>query len=355
MKRNDLKAGGGAVELDKPVCSPTSGNPANIQAVAKAAKVSKTTVSHVLSGHRPVSHATRRNVLRVMDELGFQPNYFAQALNANRSLAVALIVQDLTNPYYPLLGRGLELAMGEAGYVVMLFDGAARPDAADAAVKVAIQRRVDGIVLAAAGAARAASTLRRAGVAVVAVGSGPALAEVDWVSANDERIAHDAVMHLANAGHRSIATITGPTDRNPGAARFRGYCQAIASLGIAADESLVVEGDWTRESGAIAMTSLLNRLRRPMAVFCANDVMAIGALDTVLGRALRAPEDVAVVGVDDIDAASLVRPSLTTVRIPSLEIGRTAGTLLLDRLSEGAAAPARHILIQHSLVVRQSA
>jgi LacI family transcriptional regulator len=329
--------------------------PATIQVVAKAAKVSKTTVSHVLSGKRPVSQATRRNVLRVMEELDFQPNYFARALNANRSLAVALIVQDLTNPYYPLLGRGLELAMGGAGYVVMLFDGAARPEAAEAAVKVAVQRRVDGVVIAAPGVDHSASTLRRAGVAVVAVGAGPALAEVDWVSANDEQIAHDAVTYLAHAGRRAIATITGPMDGNPGAPRFRGYRQALAGLGIAEDERLIVEGDWTREGGAAAMAALLERPRRPTAVFCANDVMAIGALDTVFSRRLKAPEDIALVGVDDIDAAALVRPSLTTVRIPSLEIGRTAGALLLDRLSQGAAAPSRHILIPHSLVIRQSA
>jgi LacI family transcriptional regulator len=348
---NDFQAKVGTLEGHKPVGVRDA---ATIQAVAKVAKVSKTTVSHVLSGKRPVSDATRRNVLRVMEELGFQPNYFAQALNANRSLAVALIVQDLTNPYYPLLGRGLELAMGEAGYVVMLFDGAARPDAAEAAVKIAIQRRVDGVVLAAAGVDRAASTLRRAGVAVVAVGSGPALEEVDWVSADDERIAHDAVTHLIQAGHRSIATIMGPADGSPGAPRFRGFRQAMADLGVPEDESLIVEGDWTRESGAIAMATLLGRPRRPTAVFCANDMMAIGALDTVLGRGLKAPEDIALVGVDDIDAAALVRPSLTTVRIPSLEIGRMAGALLLDRLSQGAAAPSRHILIQHSLVIRQS-
>jgi LacI family transcriptional regulator len=326
-----------------------------IEAVARAAKVSKTTVSHVLSGKRPVSQATRHNVLRVMEELGFQPNYFAQALNANRSLAVALIVQDLTNPYYPLLGRGLQLAMGDAGYVVMLFDGAARPGAAEAAVKIAVQRRVDGVVLAEASAERAASALRRAGIPMVAVGSGRALAEVDWVSADDERIAYDAVTHLVQAGHRDIGTITGPIDGNPGAPRLRGYRQAMADFSIAEDKSLIAPGDWTRGGGAAAMAALLDAPRPPSAVFCANDVMAIGALDTALGRRFRVPEDIALVGVDDIDSAALVRPSLTTVRLPSLEIGRTAGTLLIDRLAQGAAAPSRHILIQHSLILRQSA
>jgi DNA-binding LacI/PurR family transcriptional regulator len=328
---------------------------ATITAVAEAAKVSKTTVSHVLSGKRPVSQATRRNVLRVMEELGFQPNYFAQALIANRSLAVALIVQDLTNPYYPLLGRGLQRAIGQAGYVVMLFDGAAQPDVAEAAVKTAVQRRVDGVVIATAGAERAAPTLKRAGIAAVAIGSGEAVEELDWVSADDERIAYDAVTHLLNSGHRRVATITGPTDANPGAARLRGYLRAMADQGEPEDPSLIVSGGWTRDGGSAAMSALLDLPDRPKAVFCANDVMAIGALDAAFARRLQAPDDLAVVGVDDIEAAALLRPSLTTIRIPALEIGRTAGTLLLDRLAEGGAAPSRHILVQHRLIVRQSA
>lgn len=328
--------------------------PPTIDAVAKAAGVSKTTVSHVISGKRPVSQATRHNVLKVMAELGFQPNYFAQALNADRSFAVALIVQDLTNPYYPLLGRGLERAMGEAGYVVMLFDGAAQPGATNVAVRTALQRRVDGIVLAATPSEPAVAELRRAGVAVVAVGTDPALAELDWVSADDERIAADAVAHLLRIGHRHVATIAGPADADQGGRRLRGYHQALSAAGIASDAGLVAAGDWTRESGADAMASLLDRSPRPTAVFCANDLMAIGALDAALARGLAVPDDLAIIGVDDIEAAGLVRPGLSTIRIPSLEIGRTAGTLLLDRLARGNAAPAHHILIQHSLVIRQS-
>ena len=328
---------------------------ATIAAVAEAARVSKTTVSHVLSGKRPVALATRRNVLRVMEELDFQPNYFAQALIANRSHAVALIVQDLTNPYYPLLGRGLQLAIGQAGYVVMLFDGAAYPGALEAAVKTAVQRRVDGVVIATAGVERAASTLQRAGIATIAVGSGPTVADLDWVSADDERIAYDAVAHLLKSGRRRIAAITGPTDGNPGLARLRGYRAAMAEEGVAVDERLVVDGGWTRDGGAAAMRAVLEESDPPTAVFCANDVMAIGALDAAFGLGLKVPDDVAIAGVDDIDAAALLRPSLTTVRLPTLEIGRTAGALLLDRLAQGVAAPARHILVQHSLMVRQSA
>jgi LacI family transcriptional regulator len=327
---------------------------ATIKAVAKAANVSKTTVSHVLSGKRPVAAETRRIVIRIMDELGFQPNYFARALSANRSLAVSLIVQDLTNPFYPMLGRGLQQKIAEAGYILMLFDGAADPQATKSAVKTSIQRRVDGVVLAAPNARSAALALEKAGIPAVVVGATRTPRGLDWVSANDEQIAYDAVSHLLRAGHRRIATITGDLDGNPGLARLEGYRRALAEFGIGEEPSLIVEGFWSREGAATAAMALLRRRRRPGAVFCANDVMAIGALDAAHALAIGTPEDLAIVGVDDIEAASLVRPSLTTVRIPTLEIGRAAGTLLLERLANGRTTRPRHMRVAHELIVRQS-
>jgi LacI family transcriptional regulator len=163
------------------------------------------------------------------------------------------------------------------------------------------------------------------------------------------------VTHLLMSGRRRVAAITGPTDANPGATRLRGYLRAMADQGEPEDRKMIVAGDWTRDGGSAAMSALLDLPDRPTAVFCANDVMAIGALDAAFGRRLKVPDDLAVVGVDDIEAAALLRPSLTTIRIPALEIGRTAGTLLLDRLAQGAAAPSRHILVQHRLIVRESA
>jgi LacI family transcriptional regulator len=327
---------------------------ATIKAVAKAANVSKTTVSHVLSGKRPVAAETRRIVIRVMDELGFQPNYFARALSANRSLAVSLIVQDLTNPFYPMLGRGLQQKIAEAGYILMLFDGAADPRATKSAVKTSIQRRVDGVVLAAPNAHSAAPALEKARIPAVVVGATRTPRGLDWVSANDEQIAYDAVSHLLRAGHRRIATITGDLDGNPGHARLEGYRRALAEFRVREEPSLIVEGFWSREGAATAAMNLLQRRRRPSAVFCANDVMAIGALDAAHALTLRTPEDLAIVGVDDIEAASLVRPSLTTVRIPTLEIGRAAGRLLLERLADGPGARPRHMRVAHELIVRQS-
>lgn len=327
-----------------------------IQAVAAAAGVSKTTVSHVLSGNRPVSAATRRRVEKVMEDLGFTPNFFAQALNHNRSNSIALIAQDITNPFYPALARGLQAAVSAQNQVVMLFDaGAAQDGLTHAFVTDTIQRRADGVVVAVSDVDDDITRLLTADIPVVAVGSGASSLPIDWVTADDERIAADAVMHLHLLGHRRIATITGPLAFTPGKPRHVGYVRAMQDLELPIDPALIQHGEWTRESGFQAMRRLLAVRERPSAVFCANDLMAIGALDAAHQAGLSVPDDIAIVGVDDIDAASLVRPALTTVSIPAEEIGRAAGELLLHRIAEGVTSTHRHVLVQHKLIIRESA
>ncbi|MFC0682194.1 LacI family DNA-binding transcriptional regulator [Lysobacter korlensis] len=329
--------------------------PATIQAVARAAGVSKTTVSHVISGNRPVSTTTRRRVERVMDELGFRPNFFAQALTKNRSKTIALIAQDITNPFYPALARGLQGAAATEQHVVMLFDAGAGERLTHAFLEEAVQRRVDGVVLAVALVDGDLRQLTDAGIPVVAVGSGLSDVLTDWVSADDRQIAVDAVRYLTSRGHSRLATITGPPAAEPGAGRLEGFERALANAGRTPDPRLIVAGDWTRDGGARAMRQLLELPDRPSAVFCANDLMAIGAVDAARSAGLDVPRDVAVVGVDDIDASSLVSPALTTVRIPAQAIGRAAGELLLDRIAGRAGPAVRHVLVRHSLIQRDSA
>ena len=327
----------------------------NIQAVANAAGVSKTTVSHVLSGKRPVSSSTRKHVEKVMAEMGFQPNFFAQALNHNRSNTIGLIVQDITNPFYPALARGLQTSVSDQQQVVMLFDAGAGGRLTHTLISEAIKRRVDGLVVAVSNVDDDLVQLAKAAIPVVAVGSGTSNLPIDWVTADDERIASDAVMYLHLAGHTHIATITGPLQSAPGKPRLLGYQRAMADLGLLTGGADVVMSDWTRAGGFASMQAILRTRIRPSAVFCANDLMAIGAMEAALLANVRIPEDVAIVGVDDIDAAGLLRPSLTTVRVPAEEIGRAVGELLLHRIAEGITSSHRHILVQHKLISRDSA
>jgi DNA-binding LacI/PurR family transcriptional regulator len=317
--------------------------------------VSKTTVSHVISGNRPVSESTRRKVERVMDDLGFRPNFFAQALNSKKSNTIALIAQDITNPFYPALARGLQTSVASADHVVMLFDAGAGHSLTRSFVDDVIQRRIDGVVVAVSNVEEELVELQQAGIAVVAIGSGLSGLPIDWVSADDERIGIDATRYLYRAGHRRIATISGPPEAEPGTGRLAGYIKTMTEVGFGVDPRLCAVADWTREGGAIAFRKLLDQAEPPTAVFCANDLMAIGVLDAAAEAGLRVPGDLAVIGVDDIDAASLVRPGLTTIRVPALEIGQAAGDLLLHRIAEVDESARRHITVQHTLITRESA
>jgi DNA-binding LacI/PurR family transcriptional regulator len=290
-----------------------------------------------------------------MADLGFEPNFFAQAMQSKRSNSIALIVQDLTNPYYPALARGLQEAMADENHVVMLFDARAGKNLTEVFVKEMIQRRVDGVVAAATLTPTELGRLERADISVVAVGSGVNGDEVDWVSADDEAIAEEATTYLHTQGYQRIAIIRGPVDSEPGGARFRGWTRALQRAGLEPAPGFVATADWTTKGGSLAAEEMLSAGEKPDAIFCANDQMAIGALNALLARSVRVPEDIAVVGVDDIDAAALVRPALTTVRVPAEEIGRAAGDLLIHRITNGTATPHRHILVQHSLIPRDSA
>jgi DNA-binding LacI/PurR family transcriptional regulator len=326
-----------------------------IETVAAAAGVSKTTVSHVLSGRRPVAPATRARVERVIAELGFRPSAVARSLSNARSHTVALLVPDVTNPFYPALARGLQEAVRDAGYLALLGDAGGSAEQERAFVEEAVSRRVDGLVLSTfqLEAADLAPALT-AGITVVAIGPQLGEAQADVVSADDARIAVDAVAHLVQRGHRRIATVTGPADVEPGRGRLQGFHDGVRSHGLPTDAELVRDGGFTREGGHAATAALLALDEPPTAIFCANDLMAIGALDALRGAGLRVPTDVAVIGVDDIDAAALVTPALSTVRVPAQEIGHAAGQLLLSRL-DGTVPPARQtVLVAHELIARDS-
>jgi DNA-binding LacI/PurR family transcriptional regulator len=333
------------------VPQPPSSPLPTIDSVAAAAGVSKTTVSHVLSGNRPVARATAAKVRRVIAELGYRPNPIGQSLKSARSQTIGLVVPDVTNPFYPALARGLQEALVGSRYLLLLADTGGDPEAERAFIAEALQRRVDALVVSAYGLAdEELDALADGAVPVVAVGAELADSRLDCVTADDERVAADAVAHLRARGHERIATIAGPEGSAVADRRLRGFAQALGG----STDAPVVHGGFTREGGRAAMEELLADDAPPTAVFCANDLMAIGALDAARAAGRAVPEDLALVGVDDIEAAELVVPALTTIRIPSREIGRVAGELLLARIQAERSRAARTILVGHELVVRDS-
>jgi LacI family transcriptional regulator len=323
-----------------------------IAEVAELAGVSRTTVSHVLSGNRPVAATTRERVERTIDELGFRPNGLARSLRIQRSDTIALIIPDITNPYYPVLARGLDDAMSGRYRTYICNTDAVRDRELEFVADVS-DRHVDGMVIVPfqIGAADLGHFLDL-GMPIVCLGDRVEDPRVDVVLTDDEHGALEAARHLIRRGHTRVGMIRGAegTDLQ----RFTGYRRGLDTAGIPFDPALTAIGDWTRPGGSQAMRALLALPAPPTAVFSANDLMAIGAMDAARKAALSMPGDLAVVGYDDIEAAALVSPPLTTVVNPAYEAGRVAGRLLAERMTGGYSGERREVVLHSRLVERGS-
>jgi LacI family transcriptional regulator len=325
-----------------------------ISDVARHARVSKTTVSHVLSGKRPVSATTRDRVERSIDALGYRPDGLARSLRTRRTHMVALIVPDLTNPYYPSLARGLEAGIEPDGYRAFICSSDGDPDRERAYLREVCDRGVDGIVLDSFHLTVDDLHVATGGrLPLVWIGGAPMEHPgVDSVRSDDDAGAYEATKHLIDRGHRRIALIDGPP--GSGTARRDGYRRALADAGLAVYPEPSPRTDWTREGGRAIVAELLALDPPPTAIFCSNDLTAIGALDAVRDARIAIPDELAIVGFDDIEAAALVTPALSTVVNPAIDIGRTAAAMLTERMTGGYAGPARTVTLPSPLIVRGS-
>ena len=324
--------------------------------VADRAGVSVTTVSHVLSSRRPVSAATRERVRQAIEELGYRPNELARSMRTQRTSTIGLVIPDITNPFYTSVARGLQDILAPAAYYGIVCNTDAEPAVERAVVEQLVTRRVDGIAF--AGYYEHDKDIQpaiAAGIPVVLLGARTPGPGYDAVCSDDHGGGRQAAEYLIERGYRRIAFITGPAGEGPPAERVAGYRGALAAAKIAADPELVVRVAIGREGGAEAMARLLDRTDPPDAVICTNDIVAIGALDTARQRGLRIPRDVAILGFDDIEAAALISPALTTMANPAREIGQAVGRLLLQRLDEPEPTPPQAIVFACRLTRRDSA
>ena len=322
--------------------------------VARHAGVSKTTVSHVLSRKRPVSVVTRARVEEAIRELGYRPDGVARSLRTRTTHTVALIIPDITNPYYPAVARGLEDGLGGSTYRSFICNTDRHPEREVEFLEDVCDRGVDGIVLDSftLSGERLAELVPR-GVPLVRIGTtvidDPGF---DTVHADDEQGAFDATRHLIRRPSRRVAMVQGPP--GAGGRRNEGFLRALRSEGVAGP-ALVLPGEWTRAGGAAAMRRLLDLPDPPQAVFCANDLMAFGVLDAAREAGLAIPGDLAVAGFDDIEAAAMTHPPLTTVSNPAYETGLLAGALLKERMRGDYLGTPRTVTLPCRLIRRATA
>lgn len=324
-----------------------------IRDVARAAGVGQATVSRVLNNSGYVKPETRQRVVEAASALGFVPSSLARGLVRHATDTVGLIIPDITNPFFPAVTRGMEDAASEAGYTVFLCNTDNDPAMEALDVRRFRERRVDGIIFVGTTDRRElVESLLAEGVPVVLTDRGVSDLDVDSVLVDNAAGALAACRHLIDLGHRRIAHVAGAPHTRTGQDRWNGYRRALESAGMVYEEALVRCGDYTLGSGYRIGKELLNMGSRPTAVFAANDLMAFGVLQAAAEAGLSVPDDLSLVGFDDVQMASMVQPGLTTVRQPAYEMGRLAMTMLLERIAGDAPGGGRCHLYQPELVVR---
>jgi LacI family repressor for deo operon, udp, cdd, tsx, nupC, and nupG len=326
----------------------------NIYEVAKRAGVSTATVSRVLSRPSVVAPGTRRKVLQAVERLGYAPNSAAKNLRTLRSGKLLVTVPDISNPFFSLILQGIEEAAHRAGYAVLLGDTQHNKKREERYALMLKRKEADGLIFLGHRLPReAASLVRAASPRCAPVVNGcefsPRLG-VPSVHIDNAKAAYEALDHLYSLGHRRIGAITGPLVSPLSRDRLRG-ATSRAKAADAIPDLVVLHGDFSIESGVAAAEQLLSKKNPPTAVFCFNDEMAMGVVETARQRGLRVPEDLSVVGFDDIRFARYMDPPLTTIAQPMREIGEGTVRLLLDILRGNAIAPVS-VTLPHKLVIR---
>jgi LacI family transcriptional regulator len=323
--------------------------------VARLAGVSTTTVSHVLNGTRHVNDDTRARVLSVVGQLNYQPSSVARAMVRQETKTIALIVPDNLHPFFSELAYSVEAYAFAAGYNVMLCQSERNPDKERAYLDMLVSKRVDGVLHMTTDHQDPRLEPLLAHNIPVATFDREYSDEnlrIDCVRIENERGAYLATQHLLALGHRRLACIWVPGGKSH--ARLTGFMAALQEKGIAPDPQLLCQGDWSLESGWRAAEQLLESPEPPTAIFASNDNMAIGAMACIHEHGLRVPDQVSVVGFDDITLARFSSPLLTTYATPINEVGERLCRLLFDRI-DGLLPPERqYILVRGELKVRKS-
>jgi len=289
-----------------------------------------------------------------MEELGYRPNALARSLRRGQTHTIGLILPDSANPFFAEISRAIEDTAFELGYSVILCNTEGNLDKEHLYMDVLSNKQVDGMIFVAAGdQTDSLQKLLRWKTPVVVVDRDLVAVEVDAVLLDNRQGGYFATRHLIELGHRHIACITGPSHVTPSAERVIGYQLALHEANLEMDERLIERGDFHAGSGLNAALRLFDRSRQPTAVFACNDMMALGALRAAAETGRRVPEDLAVVGFDDIELASYTTPRLTTVAQPKVEMGRRAVKLLIERFADKTLAPRKEVLLPQ-LIVRES-
>jgi DNA-binding LacI/PurR family transcriptional regulator len=325
----------------------------DIHAVARLANVSIATVSRTINHIPSVNPQMAKRVWEAIRQLNYFPNTQARALVSGRSRLLGLIVSEITNPFFPELIQGFEDVAVENDYEILIGSTNYEPERMQRCIRRMVERNAEGVAVMTFGIEQPLlDQLADRKVPLVFVDVAPERPGISVLKVDYSHGIRQGVQHLAALGHREIGFISGPLRLHSAQSRLHAFEQALEECGIGRQERFVVEGDHTMEGGMVAAERLLRQKPLPTAVMCSNDMLAIGVMHKLSREGVRVPEDVSIIGFDDIHMAEMMIPSLTSVQMSRAELARAAVAALRAHVEK--KSPQREYPIRTHLVVRQS-
>lgn len=335
----------------------------DIREIARRARVSTATVSRTINRVPTVDPQLAKRVWKVVDELGYYPNTQARALVSGKTRIFGLIVSEITNPFFPEIVQSFEDIAVEHNYEILLTSTIHEPRRMEISVRRMLERRVEGVAILTFGMEESLlEGLRYRKVPMVFVDVGPAVPWVSNIRINYLHGIRQAVQHLAALRHDRVAFITGPAVLKSALARRDAFKESMAEIGMGPDPGLIVQGDHTMAGGVRALSKLLALSKPPSAILCSNDMTAIGVMREAFDRGIALPEELSVVGFDDVRWAQFMNPPLSTVQMSQTEIARLAFQALLKDVERGSPLPQgttftlnTHLVLRKSTALASSA
>jgi LacI family transcriptional regulator len=329
---------------------------ANMKDIAKLARVSLGTVSHVLNNSANVRAPLRKRVMEAVEAVGYQPSQLARGLRRDKTNVIGMVIPDITNPFFPAVVRGAEDIAFSNGYRLILCNTDNDHSKELVHLKELRTYLPAGLIVIPSNFSdltAQAESYRRAGTGVVCVDRLPRNWAGDSVTANNEEGALAATRHMIEMGHKRLAMIVGPQHLTNAKDRLNGFKKALREARIHISGEYIQETTFDKQGGYTKTMLLLRLIPRPSAIFAGNDMMALGALRAIREAGLRCPEDISLMGFDDLDLAEAINPPLSSVSQSGYQLGTTAAHILIERL-HGDKSPAKHIILKTTLSLRNS-
>lgn len=328
---------------------------ATMKDIAKLAGVSTSTVSHVINKSRFVSEEISLRVNNAAQQLNYRPSALARSLKINRTKTIGMLVTTSTNPFFGEVVKGVERSCYQQGYNLILCNTEGDNERMRESVNTLLQKRVDGLILMCSSleGERIDVFEQYPDIPVVVMDWGPMLFTSDKIQDNSLRGGYLAAKYLIESGHQQIGCITGPLVKHQAQMRYEGYKRALNEAGLDFNANWIIEADFECEGGYEAFNKMFAKGSLPSSIFVCNDMMAMGVINAANEKGIRIPQDLSIIGYDDIHIAKFMSPSLTTIHQPKYRLGKAAVEALLNRLEKGAI-DAQVVQLEPTLVERST-